>query len=82
MPAGVWVIGRVGDLNSKESASLGVEHDAEGGPDGSGGKSFGEFGQDGSVVAVAGGHLAPDCLTYFKGTLKRLSDLPEWVLYT
>ena len=76
------MIGMVGDLNSKESASLGVEHDAEGGADSSGGKSFGKSGQDGSVVAVAGGNLAPDGLIYFKGTLKRLSDLPEWVLYT
>jgi len=76
------VIGRSGDLNSKESASLGVEHDAEGGADGSGGESFAESGQNCTGVAVAGGDLAPDGLNDKGCTLNLLSDLPVLVLYT
>ena len=54
------VIGSIVDLNSKESTSLGVQHNSESGAESSRRKVLGKFGENGSVVTVGGGDLSPD----------------------
>lgn len=68
------------DLNREGSASLGEEHDSEGGSDGSGGEVGGEAGDDGAGVAVGARDAAPDGLREGGVTLNLFSALPEWVL--
>jgi hypothetical protein len=46
---------------------VGVEHDSEGGADGSWGKVVSELGADESGVSVGGDHLAPDGLVRLAG---------------
>ena len=64
-------------LNRRRSASLGEEHDSEGGSDGSGGKVSSESSNYCSGVSVGSADSSPDGLDYHSNTLNLFSALPE-----